>query len=302
MADGKNLAQWIIISLIIIVTIYITAVYVSLRLSFKKSNTSSTNMIIRSYPCYLNIILSSIIAINNLTRLITTNNQDSFACKLQAFVLAMFDKLIGTQIAVNSFLTYKGLCYNYYYIEHIKILFIVTNCIALVISFVFALIYTIRGTYYSTICYVQGGQPKEIPDTIITSFLFSIYVYCSLKSILFLAKNIKELSLEREYNKTFSFHYYRMLVSLILCSFFYIITILIINDSLFFNYDYIDITFIIMCLIIDLFFTLNITIVKQTVKCCKSEIVEEESDDFEDDNGGEDYNNNTKSLKHLENF
>ena len=93
-----------------------------------------------------------------------------------------------------------------------------------------------------------------------------------------------------------------MLVSLILCSFFYIITILIINDSLFFNYDYIDITFIIMCLIIDLFFTLNITIVKQTVKCCKSEIVEEESDDFEDDNGGEDYNNNTKSLKHLENF
>ena len=81
---------------------------------------------------------------------------------------------------------------------------------------------------------------------------------------------MKELSLksiEKEYNKTFSFHYFRMIISLILCSAFFIVTLLIINDSLFFGYDYIDLTFITLCLIIDLFFTLNQTVIKQTLKC-----------------------------------
>ena len=303
MRSGKDLSQWIMISLIIVVTIYITIVYISLRISFKKNKISETSMIIRSYPCYLNIILSLIIAINNITRLITTSEENSFACKLQAFILACFDKLIGTQITVNAFLTYKGLCDNNYYIEHIKSLFIIVNSIALIISFIFALIFTIRGTTYSTICYVKNEQAKEISDNIITSILFAIYLFCSFKTILFLAEIIKELSLENENHKTFTFHYYRMIFSLILCSIFYIITLLIINNSLFFNIDYIDIIFITLCLIIDLYFSLNITIIKQTIKCCKKNN-EEENNVFEE---GEKYielpnYNNKKSLKHLENF
>ena len=304
MRSGKDLSQWIMISLIIVVTIYITLVYISLRISFRKNKTNPTSMIIRSYPCYLNIILILIIEINNLTRLITTSEEDSFACKLQAFILACFDKLIGTQITVNAFLTYKGLTDNDYYIQHIKPLFIILNSIALLISFIFALIFTIRGTTYSTICYVKGEPPKEIPDTIITSILFSIYLFCSLKTTLYLAKTIKELSFENENHKTFTFHYYRMCFSLILCSFFFIITLLIINDSLFFSFDYVDIVFITLCLIIDLFFTINITIVKQTIKCCKRNKQEENKNQFDDEHYIElpNYNENSKSLKHLENF
>ena len=292
MADEENkekdLTLWIMISIIIIIAIYITAVYIALRLSFNKSKSTKNN-IIRSYPCYLNIILSTVIAINNLTRLITTEEEQSFACQLQAFILAVFDKLISTTITVNSYLTYRGLCDNEYYIEHIKQFFIITNSIGLFISILFGLIFTIRGTTYFKVCYVNGGPPKEIPDSILTGILFLIYLYCTLKTLLFLIKNIRNInkeSVEREYMKTYSLHFYRMLLSLFLCSIFFLVTLLIINDSLFFPYEYIDLTFITLCLVIDLFYTLNKTVIKQTLICINKE-KEDENDAFDDAQNGE---------------
>jgi hypothetical protein len=303
MSEDKDLSLWIMIGIIIIITIYLTIVYITLRLSLKKNNSSQTNINIRSYPCYLNIILSMVIAVNNICRLITTKKQESFACQLQAFILACFDKLIATTITANSFLTYEGLCDNDYYIAHIKPLFIITNSIGLLISIVFALIFTIRGTNYFKVCYILGGPKKEIPDTILTSILFILYLYFTLKSILFLAKNMKELSLksvEKKYIRTFTFHYFRMSISLILCSAFFIVTILIINDSLFFGYDYIDITFITLCLIIDLFFTLNQTVIKQTLKCFNKQTEEEDdNENFVDDNEEEDNNQKFNSIKYM---
>ena len=303
MSEDKDLSLWIMIGIIIIITIYLTVIYITLRLSLKKNNSSQTNINIRSYPCYLNIILSMTIAVNNICRLITTKNPDSIACQIQAFILACFDKLIPTTITANSFLTYKGLCHNDYYIDHIKPLFIITNSIGLFISIVFALIFTIRGTVYFKVCYILGGPNKEIPDTILTSILFILYLYFTLKSILFLAKNMKELSLkaiEKEYNKTFSFHYFRMIISLILCSAFFIVTLLIINDSLFFGYDYIDLTFITLCLIIDLFFTLNQTVIKQTLKCFNKRKEEDDNDNtFVDDNEETDDNHKLNSIKYM---
>lgn len=303
MSEDKDLSLWIMIGIIIIITIYLTIVYITLRLSLKKNNSSQTNINIRSYPCYLNIILSMVIAVNNICRLITTKKQESFACRLQAFILACFDKLIATTITANSFLTYEGLCDNDYYIAHIKPLFIITNSIGLLISIVFALIFTIRGTNYFKVCYILGGPKKEIPDTILTSILFIFYLYFTLKSILFLAKNMKELSLksvEKKYIRTFTFHYFRMAISLILCSAFFIVTILIINDSLFFGYDYIDITFITLCLIIDLFFTLNQTVIKQTLKCFNKQTEEEDdNENFVDDNEVEDNNQKFNSIKYM---
>ena len=303
MSEDKDLSLWIMIGIIIIITIYLTIVYITLRLSLKKNNSSQTNINIRSYPCYLNIILSMVIAVNNICRLITTKKQESFACRLQAFILACFDKLIATTITANSFLTYEGLCDNDYYIAHIKPLFIITNSIGLLISIAFALIFTIRGTNYFKVCYILGGPKKEIPDTILTSILFILYLYFTLKSILFLAKNMKELSLksvEKKYIRTFTFHYFRMSISLILCSAFFIVTILIINDSLFFGYDYIDITFITLCLIIDLFFTLNQTVIKQTLKCFNKQTEEEDdNENFADDNEEEDNNQKFNSIKYM---
>jgi len=299
MADVKT-ALWIMIGIILVITIYITGLYIHLRLSFKKSsNQGNTN--VRSYACYINIILSVSIAINNIVRLITSEEKSSFACQLQGFILAFFDKLIGTTITINSYLTYKGLCDNYNYIENIKIYFIACNVIGLVISFVFALVFSIRGISYETVFYVEGGPQKEIPDSIITSILFAIYVYCTIKTILFLGKNIKELALEKDYNKTFSLHYYRMLISLFLCSFFYFLTLLIINDSLFFSFEYIDLTFITLCLVIDLFFTLNRTVIKQTLRCFRKDkeenngnAVEYNCDDDDDENSS-----NSKPMKSM---
>ncbi len=291
MKEEIDTPLWIMIGIIIVITLFLAIIYISLRITLHRRNRNQKKNI-QFYPCYLNIILSLSIAINNIIRTIPTVNS-TLKCKVQAFILALFDKLIGTTITVNSYLTYKGLCDNYHYIEHIGTYFIITNSISLFIALAFSIIFVIRGTSHYMVCYIEGGPLKEIPDTVITSLLFSIYLFCTLKTILFLGKNIKESALENESNRTFSIHYYRMLISIILCSAFYIVSILIINDSLFVDDDYIDIAFVSLCFLIDLFFTLNRTVVKQTLSCCRKEIDDENN--FDDDVNNLDDSNNINS-------
>ena len=227
----------------------------------------------RKYPCYLNILLSLTIAIDNLIRFIT-NDKNTFSCKIQAFILAVFDKLVLTTITVNSYLTYKGLFDNEYYMNNIKSLFIITNVVSLSIAIILGLIFVINGTVeYDNVCYVKGGPFKENIDTVVSSIIFSIFLYTNLKSILLLIKINKEFSLNNENKKSYEKHFYRMIVGLFLNSLVFLVTLLIINDSLFSNNDYIDLCYIIVCFAIDLFYTLNATIIKQTLILfrCKKE-------------------------------
>ena len=139
-------------------------------------------------------------------------------CTLQAFILAVFDKLILTTITVNTYLTYRGLSDNEYYMNNIKRLFILTNFASLGISLILAFIFVCNGTADYNVCYVKGGAFKENIDSVVSIVIFCIFLYSNLKSLLFLLKNIKELSLNK--NNTFAHlvHFYRMIGSLFLCS------------------------------------------------------------------------------------
>ena len=59
-------------------------------------------------------------------------------------------------------------------------------------------------------------------------------------------------------------HFYRMILSLYLSSVFFLVSILIINDSLFLDDNYIDLSYITICLGMDLFYTMNQTVAKET--------------------------------------
>ena len=269
--EGVHIFLWVMIGIIILMAGYLAFIYIMIKRSFHKMND---NEIInyRSYPCYLNIILSSAIAINNISRLVSKNS--GFLCGLQAFILAVFDKLIFSSIIVNAYLTYRGLLDNEYYMKNIKPIFIIANSISLGISVILGIIFVINGiTDEYNVCYVIGGTFKENIDSVVTLLLYLIFLYSSIKSLLFLLKNIKELSLNK--NSTFAhlLHFYRILFSLFLCSLAFLVTLLIINDSLFINDDFIDLCFIILCLAIDLFYTMNSTVLKQTLIIfgCKEE-------------------------------
>ena len=246
----------------------------------------------KKYPCYLNIILTLIIVIDNISRLIGNNN-NIFLCKSQAFILAVFDKLILTTITVNSYLTYKGLSDNEYYMNKIKLLFIIANAVSLSIAIILGLIFVFRGTdEYDNVCYVKGGPFKEYIDTTISFIIFSAFLYTNIKSILLLIEILRELSLNNENIKPHIMHFYRMIFGLFLSSLVFLVTLLIINDSLFLNDDYIDLCFVIICFAIDLFYTLNSTIIKQTLilfRCKKESEIYGNKDEL-DDNDDEETN------------
>ena len=296
--DGVHKFLWVMIGIIILLAGYLSAIYIKLRVSFHKMKDK--DMIeSRKYPCYLNIILSSVIAIDNICRLIT-NKKSDVMCTIQAFILAVFDKLILTTITVNTYLTYRGLSNNEYYMNNIKRLFIITNSVSLGISLILAIIFVCNGTSDYNVCYVKGGSFKENIDSIVSIVVFCIFLYSNLKSLLFLLKNIKELSLSKNNTLAHLIHFYRMVGSLFLCSMAFLITLLIINDSLFLNDDYIDLCFISICLALDLYYTLNYTVIKQTLIICRFKEEERETD-FGDneENEIEDRANTGQSLDYI---
>ena len=138
-------------------------------------------------------------------------------------------------------------------------------------------------------------------NTIVSLIIFCIFLYSSLKSLLFLLKNIKELSINKSSTIAHLLHFYRMIVSLFLVSFAFLVTLLIINDSLFIDSDdSIDLLFITICFILDLFYTLNYTVVKQTLIIfgCKQEQRETDFSDNEE-NEIEERANTGQSLDYI---
>ena len=269
--EGVHIFLWVMIGIIILIAGYLALIYIMLRISFHKMKDREM-MESRSYPCYLNILLSSIIAIDNIVRLLA-NKKGDFFCQFQAFVLAVFDKLILTTITVNAYLTYLGLSDNEFYMNNIKKLFIITNSISVLIAIFLGIIFIINGYADYNVCYVKGGPFKENIDTVVSFILFLIFLYSAVKSLLFMLKNIKELSLSKANIFAHLVHFYRMIVSLFLSSIAFFITLLIINDSLFVDDDFIDLCFITTCLVLDLFYTLNSTVIKQSLILfgCKQE-------------------------------
>jgi len=251
----------------------------------------------RSYPCYLNIILSLVISIDNILRLIRLGYSSIIICYIQAFSLALFDKLIFTSITVNTFLTYIGVRKYELFKTKIKVLFFASNIIGLIISLIFAIIFIIieEPVKYDNVCYINSSYYKKLSDSITTSFLFLINSYCNLKLLLYLLSVIKELYVIGRRVKDFSNHFFRIFISFIITTISFFIVIIIINDCLYLEDDLIDLCYITICLILDLFFTFNKTVIKETYKlfCCKKDMEENEKNQNELENQNEREDDNT---------
>lgn len=269
-----KLLLWMMTSLTIIITLYLVIIYIISK-SF------------RSYPCYLNIILSSIIAINNILRIIGIGEVGTGKCYFQAFTLALTDKLFFSALSINAFLSYIGVVYFQFYSKNIKYLFIILNIIALFIGTAFALTFILikEPVSYENVCYVDGNNYKKITDIIITFCLYLLYLFCNNKLLLYIIKVIKELYETEKSAKNFSSHFYRILFSIIITTLSFLVVILIINDSLFLNDDLIDLFYIIVCLVVDLFYTFNKTVIKESYKLfCKKKAENENNNEYNKEN------------------
>lgn len=277
---------WIIISIIILITLYLAFIYYRLNISIRKLIKDENIVHSRTYPCYLNMLLTVSIAINNLIRLAHT--EDGFFCYCQAFILVFSDKLIFSTITVNIYLTYKGLSENEFYMKNIKPLYIFSNSLSLFISLVVSVAFISQGKEsYENVCYVKANPFKETTDTIVTFLLYLTFLFCCIKSIILLVRNIKELSLTKNSSKAHLVHFYRLIFSLYLSSLFFLVSILIINNSLFFDDTYIDLFYISNCLVITLFYTMNQTVVKESKNLCSCIKEDDIPIDLEESEDGE---------------
>ena len=281
--------------IIVILTIFLIIIY---------SKTKE----LHSYPCYFNIILSSVISIDNVLRLIPVYEDknskeegkkpnDKFICKFQGFSLALFDKLMLTTMTIYSIISFLGLVKYQFYKSHERCLFITLIVIGFLISLFLAILFILNGvTNYDDVCYVKADKEddndedlkvnKQLIDILVTSILLLINIYCIGHILFFLYGEIKENKNDDNKKKNYYYHFWKYLIDLILTFLTFLMVILIIADKFIDSSPLIEsFIYVMFSLLIVLFFTINSRILKEIKRllCCKAEEKSSSNIEVEDD-------------------
>jgi len=254
MADA---ASGVICGLIVLFNIFLIFIYIKSKFN--------------SYPYYFNIFFCVTISLNNIIRLITgerkADEETSAACKAQAIFLTFSDKLILACVCSYSFINYLGMTRTEFYKNKEKVIFIVLAVISILISIISTIIFISQGySTHSHFCYADtSNRVKKISDSIITGILFGVSLLC----LIILMVNIIKLknTLESESSgrsSNIGYHLCRFSFDIIINIALFIYIFLIINKTLSWGSIAKDIIYIILCLIIEVFFTVNKEFIKET--------------------------------------
>lgn len=241
-------------------------------------------------PCllYQNIILSIVILIDNAFRLIIPESKGPL-CSTQAFILVFLDKFLLFTITIYIVLLYIGTIHKQYYDTNEKKIFYISLIINIAISLIATIliisIYDIAkwdDDKHKTYCYgsdtiVITEEPyeidknardiKHIVDSSFSLALIVINLFCLIKLLIFVGEQIKQQKLGLINTDINIKGFYDKLLWLFFINGFTLIeSILIINDKLFVPDKYIDFTYLLTYLIVDLIYSLNDTVIKITTK------------------------------------
>lgn len=228
----------------------------------------------KSYPCYFNIFFCIAITLDNVLRLIQNTDLTDW-CRIQAFSLSFFDKIILNSITIYSIIHFLGIHKQKFYEKNLKGIYITLIIINIAISLILTLIFLFQGplSKSSEVCYVNTkNDVKMILDTIYTIILLLIDLSCIsliIYGVCRLSRNYRE---SQEASKMSASRKYvcRFIIDLIINIITFGYIILLINKKLTFiseEYKYIkDIIYIVLCLIIELFFTINSELFRELMR------------------------------------
>ena len=203
-----------------------------------------------SYPCAHILNLSVILCIGNIVRVLlipTSWNKIQILQYFQAFLLVFFDKFILLTLTVEVFTIYVGIMKTEFYYRHEKAIFFSTFFGSLGISLAFGGFYLFFGIIkYGVYYYAKDNDLKRILDTIFNSvfLLFNNYIHSLYKLILKFISN----------------------------SLLYIESYLIIYDKLPVPLDYIDLVYLVTCLLTNLIYSINKKVIYETKKLFRKKI------------------------------
>ena len=269
MTDGKDIEY--LIPTIIINALTIIINFYLLFIFFKSKS-------FHEIPLYNILIFSFILFFDNIFRLIdaTDNEKESHndTEKFQAFVLALFDKLILANLTMHTTIFYLGLVKSEFYSAHELKIHILCFIINFIISSIIVSIYIgINGVHQPSnryYCYVDESKTKKILDTIFNSVYYLINLFCSIS----LFKNVSEKKKEAESKNNDNYIYFKRALNKIIFTF--IITFITFLESFLIIYGVLDgpktdLIYLMTCLIIDFYIISNKTIVNETLKIfCKN--------------------------------
>ena len=243
--------------IIIIITVYLIILYI-------KSNS------FKIYPCYNILILSFVMLFDNILRIIFVGDIDALKY-IQAITLTSLDKFLLTTLTAQIFIIYMGVCNTKLYFSREKCIFFSTLLVGLFISIVLGVVYVnIEGLImYGIYNYTHDSIPKRISDTIFNAVFLLINTICCVLLLIYISNKRKEASLGIIEDLDYGHHHTKVICMFIFNSLLFIESYLIIYDK--FPTDEVDLIYLITCIVILLYYTLNKIIMKETCRIfCKS--------------------------------
>ena len=255
----EKILNYILNVIIIIITFYL------IFLMIKSKN-------LRVYPCYNVLYLSIILFIDNILRLIPTASMPEFIKYSQAFILVCLDKLLLTTLVAQTIIIYLGVCQTNVYFKHERLIYFSTVLLNLIIGSAMSITFlNLNGiTNYdggADYYYCGSDNRKELIDTIFNSVFLFINTMFTIVLLIYITgkKNDAKLGLIEDLD--YGHHHTKIVLMFIINSLLFVESYLIINDII---SNYVDAIYLLTCIVIDIYYTMNKIIIKETMKIfCK---------------------------------
>ena len=227
---------------------------------------------LHTYSCYNIAIMSGTILLDNIIRIIPTQSLHYSCQYAQAFFLVLFDKMIVTILSMQIIVVYIGIIKTEVYEKKQKIIFIIGTLSCLLISGVLASIFVFSPSkldYNETNNYYYCDtkwEPKKYIETVLNGILLGVNFFCS---VVVLAHYVKKKK-EAESGAIEDLGYKQKCIRFLILFF---INILMIVEQFLIVYKKLndiglntDLVYLISCLVIDLCYSINDIVVKETLR------------------------------------
>ena len=182
-----------------------------------------------------------------------------------------------------------------------KLIYIVLAIVSLLISIISTIIFISQGySSHSEFCYADtSNNVKKIADSIITGILFGVSLLCLvilIANVIKLKNTIESEAPERTSN--IGYHICRFSFDIIINIVLFIHILLIINKAIDSDGSYVkDLIYILLCLVIEVFFTVNREFIKETKRILTCQKINNR--DEEGQMSGEDFGDADNNYKNM---
>lgn len=294
-------------AILYVISVIITIIAICLIITY------SINKKFRALPFYFNIIFTLSIAINNILRLIPAargdgiNSKDegkkeSIQCKIQAFALTFLDKFMLVLMTSYSIIAFMGLFKKEFSKNHQNLTFIILIIISIIISLVCTIIFYLQAiSDRSYFCYVETkNNVKQIVDTIVTSILLAINLICIVSMLIKIIILKIESKDHQGIGNSVLYHLARFIFSFFINLITFVYVILLINKLMPFDNFVKDLIYILLCLIVELFFTVNSELIREIKKIITCQKINEDDNQNENEDEISDDMNRSSILTELQ--